>query len=64
MTKKQTLAKKTVKRLEKDIYKSEKKAVNITKSILNYKKYGRAVRILGPGLVTGVADDDPSGVDT
>ncbi len=64
MTKKQTLAKKTVKRLEKDIYKSEKKAVNITKSILNYKKYGRAVRILGPGLVTGAADDDPSGVAT
>ena len=64
MTKQQTIATKTVKKIEKDIYKSEKKAVNITKSILNYKKYGRAVRILGPGLVTGAADDDPSGVAT
>ena len=55
---------KTVKKIEKDIIKSEKFAVNLTKSLLNYKKYNRFLRILGPGLVTGAADDDPSGVAT
>ena len=52
---------KTVKKIEKDILKSEKFAVNLTKSLLNYKKYNRFLRILGPGLVTGAADDQ---VDT
>lgn len=61
---KQTIAKRTVKTIEKDINRSEKRAVAITKSFLNYKKYSRASRVLGPGLVTGAADDDPSGVAT
>jgi NRAMP (natural resistance-associated macrophage protein)-like metal ion transporter len=55
---------KTVAKIEKDIIKSEKFAVNLTKSLLNYKRYNRFLRILGPGLVTGAADDDPSGVAT
>ena len=28
------------------------------------KKFGRFLRILGPGIVTGAADDDPSGIAT
>jgi len=28
----------------------------------NQKGFGRFLRILGPGIVTGAADDDPSGV--
>lgn len=28
------------------------------------RKFNRAVRIVGPGLVTGAADDDPSGIAT
>ncbi|MEA2701971.1 MAG: hypothetical protein QOE22_680 [Candidatus Parcubacteria bacterium] len=28
------------------------------------KKFGRFLRILGPGVVTGAADDDPSGIAT
>lgn len=28
------------------------------------KKIGRFLRILGPGIVTGAADDDPSGIAT
>ena len=28
------------------------------------KKFNRFLRILGPGLVTGAADDDPSGIAT
>ncbi|OGL30600.1 iron transporter [Candidatus Saccharibacteria bacterium RIFCSPHIGHO2_12_FULL_41_12] len=30
----------------------------------NHKRYSRFVRILGPGVVTGAADDDPSGIAT
>jgi NRAMP (natural resistance-associated macrophage protein)-like metal ion transporter len=29
-----------------------------------YKKFGRLFRIFGPGLITGAADDDPSGIAT
>src|SRR5580698_2995013 len=28
------------------------------------KRFSRALKILGPGLVTGAADDDPSGIAT
>lgn len=28
------------------------------------RKIGRFLRILGPGIVTGAADDDPSGIAT
>ena len=28
------------------------------------KGFGRLLRILGPGIVTGAADDDPSGIAT
>jgi NRAMP (natural resistance-associated macrophage protein)-like metal ion transporter len=46
-----------------------KKSAHITpqsifKSIIHTKRFGRFLRILGPGLVTGAADDDPSGIAT
>lgn len=47
-----------------NLAKAERRAKNIIKRITNRKKFSRAVRILGPGLVTGAADDDPSGVAT
>ena len=50
--------------VEKSIKRSEKQAFNIAKSILHYKKYNRALRMLGPGITTGAADDDPSGIVT
>ena len=34
------------------------------KSMLSYKRFNRGTRMLGPGLVTGAADDDPSGIAT
>lgn len=37
---------------------------NIVKSIIHRKRFSRFLRILGPGLVTGAADDDPSGIAT
>src|SRR5579864_4222177 len=40
----------------------EKKAVDEVRTIKH--KFGRFLRILGPGLITGAADDDPSGIAT
>lgn len=39
-------------------------AKNIAKAQRHYGKFGRFVRVLGPGVVTGAADDDPSGIAT
>lgn len=44
--------------------RNERRAVNIGKSIINRKRYSRFLRILGPGVVTGAADDDPAGIAT
>ena len=40
------------------------KMKKIERQILNRKRYSRFLRILGPGLITGAADDDPSGIAT
>lgn len=37
---------------------------NLQKASTSYSKFGRFVRVLGPGVVTGAADDDPSGIAT
>ncbi len=36
----------------------------IVKSMHSHSRFSRTLRILGPGLVTGAADDDPSGIAT
>ena len=61
---KQSRTRKTINQTEKRIVKTEKKARILTKSYLNYKRFNRFLRILGPGVVTGAADDDPSGIAT
>jgi len=39
--------------------------INLPKrKVVTKLKFNRAVRILGPGLITGAADDDPSGIAT
>lgn len=55
---------KTEKNLKKRLNKSERHAFAFTKSWMNRKRYNRFLRVLGPGLVTGAADDDPSGIAT
>lgn len=55
---------KTEKKLRKNINKSERIAYAFTKSWLSRKRFNRFLRVLGPGLVTGAADDDPSGIAT
>ena len=42
----------------------ERRNFNLNWAKFRYKKYGRALRVLGPGVVTGAADDDPSGIAT
>ena len=50
--------------LKTSISKSEKSVYNIAKHMLSRKRFSRFIRILGPGVVTGAADDDPSGIAT
>lgn len=64
MTKRIGWLKKDERKLVRQLSKSEKRALNIGKSIVNHKRYSRFVRVLGPGVVTGAADDDPSGIAT
>jgi NRAMP (natural resistance-associated macrophage protein)-like metal ion transporter len=44
--------------------KTEHVALNLCKTMLSRKRFNRFLHILGPGLVTGAADDDPSGIAT
>lgn len=60
----QTNTQKSIQNVEKTLLRSERRAANFAKSMLHYKRFGRFLRILGPGLVTGAADDDPSGIAT
>lgn len=43
---------------------AQKREQNLAHARKHYGKFGRAVRVLGPGVVTGAADDDPSGIAT
>lgn len=49
---------------ERQITKSERRAYAILKHLTSRKRFNRFLRILGPGLITGAADDDPSGIAT
>ena len=55
---------KAEKYLGKSFKKTEKKAIAVGRSVIGHKRFSRFLRILGPGLVTGAADDDPSGIAT
>ena len=50
--------------LNKTVTKAERHAKNIAKHMIHRNKFSRFLRILGPGIVTGAADDDPSGIAT
>lgn len=64
MTKKLSHLTKTKRHLNRRINKTEHQALAVTKGMLNRKRYNRFLRILGPGIITGAADDDPSGIAT
>ncbi len=42
----------------------EKREQNLANARKRYGKFRRFIRVLGPGVVTGAADDDPSGIAT
>lgn len=56
--------KKTERSVERQVGRAEKKAIGLVKTSLSRKRFNRFLRVLGPGLVTGAADDDPSGIAT
>ncbi|MEO5949597.1 MAG: divalent metal cation transporter [Candidatus Saccharimonas sp.] len=43
---------------------ADQREQNLVKAHKHYGKFNRFVRVLGPGVVTGAADDDPSGIAT
>jgi len=64
MAKKLSSFQRNSRKLNRSIIKKEHQALNITKRMINRRRYSRFIRILGPGVVTGAADDDPSGIAT
>jgi NRAMP (natural resistance-associated macrophage protein)-like metal ion transporter len=61
MTKKQSKFVKFTHRFSKAERHAKK---NILKRVKTYRQFNRLLNILGPGVVTGAADDDPSGIAT
>lgn len=64
MTKKLSNFEKNKRKLDREITKTERHAINIAKHMVKRRSVNRFIRILGPGIVTGAADDDPSGIAT
>jgi len=55
---------KNSRKINRNISKSERHAKNIALHMVHRNRFSRLVRVLGPGVVTGAADDDPSGIAT
>lgn len=64
MTKKLDGFTKNTRKLNREVTKAENYAKNIAKHMFHRKRFSRLLRVLGPGVVTGAADDDPSGIAT
>lgn len=56
--------KRVEKKLEHELKHTEKTAINLAKRSISRRRFNRFLRVLGPGLITGAADDDPSGIAT
>lgn len=55
---------KNTRKISRKITSTEHRATNIAKHMLHRNLFSRFLRVLGPGVVTGAADDDPSGIAT
>ena len=64
MTKKLNKFTKTERSLNRKLGKAERHTYATAKGMVSRKRFNRFLRVLGPGLVTGAADDDPSGIAT
>ena len=59
----------TVEKVEEEVKEAADKVVEVVKDPMSLirkpkRAFGRFMRILGPGIITGAADDDPSGIAT
>jgi NRAMP (natural resistance-associated macrophage protein)-like metal ion transporter len=64
MTKKLNQFTKESRKLNRELSRAERHTRNIIKHTIHRNSFSRFVRVLGPGVVTGAADDDPSGIAT
>jgi NRAMP (natural resistance-associated macrophage protein)-like metal ion transporter len=64
MTKRLNKFTKTERSLNRKLNRAEKHTYATAKGMVSHKRFSRFLRVLGPGLVTGAADDDPSGIAT
>ncbi|MEI7539731.1 MAG: divalent metal cation transporter [Candidatus Saccharibacteria bacterium] len=64
MVKKLNRFTKGTRKIKRNIVRTQRRAKNIAKNMVERKRFSRFLRILGPGIVTGAADDDPSGIVT
>ena len=64
MTKKLGGFTKGVRKTNRDVVKARHHVENIARHMAHRARFSRLIRILGPGVVTGAADDDPSGIAT
>lgn len=64
MTKKLNGFTKNTRKLNRNLSRKERRAFNVARHMHYRKRFSRFLRVLGPGIVTGAADDDPSGITT
>jgi len=64
MTKKLDQFTRNTRKISRKVTTAEHRAKNITMHMFRRNLFSRFVRVLGPGVVTGAADDDPSGIAT
>lgn len=64
MTKKLDEFTKSARKANRNVVSAKRRLINIAKNMINRRRFSRFVRVLGPGVVTGAADDDPSGIAT
>ena len=56
--------KKPDKEVVKEVIEPDRRPARTGKHLVSYRRFNRFIRVLGPGVVTGAADDDPSGIAT
>lgn len=55
---------KASRKISRKVKQTERHTKNIAKRTIHRNLFSRFIRILGPGIITGAADDDPSGIAT
>lgn len=53
-----------ISKVGREVLRAEHRAKNVATHMMRRRGFSRFLRVLGPGVVTGAADDDPSGIAT